>query len=451
MTGADTPSSLREILTVSQLNFSVHSVLEDTFPLLWVEGELTNFSAPSSGHWYFTLKDTQAQVRCAMFKGRNRYTGFKPKNGEHLLVSARVSLYEPRGDYQLIVESMEPAGSGALQRAFEELKNRLQQEGLFATEHKKALPPLPKTLGVVTSPSGAALRDILHVLQRRFPALPVIVYPTSVQGKNAAVEICAALAAAQRHGVCDVLLLARGGGSLEDLWPFNEESVARALYQCSIPVITGIGHETDITIADFVADVRAPTPSAAAELATPDQQQWLQALAQKLDRLQRLMLSSLRVRQSQVNTTAKALVHPRKRLLQQAQRLDELEQRAQQAWRYLQQRRLTQLLATHKQLLARTPLTRVQYASKDLAGLLRRLRLAQAHALDQHRQRVATAGQNLQAVSPLATLQRGYAIVRRAEDKQVVRGADDIAVGAQCETRLAHGYLLCTVLEKHNA
>lgn len=449
-TTADVTASQREIYSVSRLNSAVHAVLAQHFPLVWVEGELTNFSRPSSGHWYFTLKDSQAQVRCAMFKGLNRFVDFKPEAGMQVLVRARLSLYEPRGDYQLVIESMEAAGSGALQRAFEELKNRLQKEGLFAATHKHALPSLPKAIGVITSPSGAAIRDICQVLRRRFPAVPVIVYPCTVQGNGAAKEICAALETAQRHGVCDVLILARGGGSLEDLWPFNEEIVARTLFRCRVPVVTGIGHEVDFTIADFVADQRAPTPSAAAELVVPDQAQWLANLEQKLQRLERILSHQVKSRRLRLAATRKALIHPRSRLLQQSQRLDELEQRRLQAWANLARNRRHRIDSLQRQLWMQSPAHTLDYLGKDLQRLHTRLHRSVNRALESHQQHLLKTSQALHTVSPLATLDRGYAIVIRAEDKKVLRQADDITVGHNVEARLARGRLVCTVAEKYD-
>ena len=258
----------RKIYTVSQLNRETGQLLSRHFLSIRVEGEISNLSTPASGHVYFSLKDANAQVRCAMFKNQRRRGGFKPENGKQVIVTAEVSLYEPRGDYQLIVEHIEEAGDGALRRAFDALKLKLSAEGLFDAANKQSLPALPKAIGVITSPSGAAIRDILTVLQRRFPAIPVIIYPTAVQGTNAQHEIAGAIAIANKSWQCDVLILARGGGSLEDLWAFNEEKVARAIATSSIPIISGIGHETDFTIADFAADLRAPTPSAAAEHAS---------------------------------------------------------------------------------------------------------------------------------------------------------------------------------------
>ena len=265
----------QNILTVTQLNRATSQLLDNHFLSIFVEGEISNFSAPSSGHLYFSLKDANAQVRCAMFKSQQRRLSFTPSNGKQVVIKARVSLYEPRGDFQLIVEHIEEAGDGALRRAFEALKIKLTAEGLFDTAHKNALPLLPQAIGIITSPTGAAIRDIITVLRRRFTAIPVIIYPVSVQGNNAKHEIVKAISLANERNECDVLILGRGGGSLEDLWAFNEEIVARAIFSSTIPIISAVGHETDITIADFVADHRAATPSAAAEHASPDQQEWL--------------------------------------------------------------------------------------------------------------------------------------------------------------------------------
>src|ERR1700684_4170567 len=278
----------RDIYTVSRLNREVRVLLERGFGSLWLEAEISNFAKPSSGHWYFSLKDAAAQVRCAMFRQRNMLCTFTARDGQKVLVRARIGLYEPRGEYQLIVDHMEDAGLGALKRQFEELSARLAAEGLFAADRKRPLPGLPRRIGIITSPTGAAVRDILHVLARRFPAASVLIYPVPVQGAAAAAEIVAALEATGRRAECDVLILARGGGSLEDLWAFNDERLARAIVASPIPVITGIGHEIDFTIADFAADVRAPTPSAAAELVVPDAEEWLTAFVRLGSRLQRV-------------------------------------------------------------------------------------------------------------------------------------------------------------------
>ena len=262
-----------DVYSVTRLNREVRAVLEGSFPTIWVQGEISNLAQPASGHMYFSLKDEFSQVRCAMFQNRNRLLQFRPENGNHVLLRAAISLYETRGEYQLIVEQMEPAGEGALQRAFEELKQRLFKEGLFAEEHKKPVPYMAARIGIITSPTGAAIRDILTVSRRRFPLADIIIYPVAVQGEGAAEQIISMLQTAQRRHECEVLILARGGGSLEDLWAFNNEKLARVIFKCTLPVVTGIGHEIDFTIADFVADKRAPTPSAAAEIVSPDQRQ----------------------------------------------------------------------------------------------------------------------------------------------------------------------------------
>jgi len=277
----------RDIYSVSRLNREVRVLLERGFGSVWLEAEISNFAKPSSGHWYFSLKDAAAQVRCCMFRQRNMLCAFAARDGQKVLVRARIGLYEPRGEYQLVIDHMEDSGLGALKRQFEELSAKLAAEGLFAAERKRPLPMIPKRIGVITSPTGAAIRDILHVLARRFAAVPVLIYPVAVQGATAAAEIAAAVRLAGRRAECDVLILARGGGSLEDLWAFNDEALARAIVASPIPVVSGIGHEIDFTIADFAADVRAPTPSAAAEIAVPDGEEWLISLSRLAHRLQR--------------------------------------------------------------------------------------------------------------------------------------------------------------------
>ena len=376
-------------------------LLEAGLPPCWIEGELSNFARPSSGHWYFTLKDADAQVRCAMFRGANSRVRVAPKDGMHVLLRARVSLYEARGEYQLVAEHLEEAGEGALRRRFEELKARLAAEGLFDAALKRALPRLPKRIGVVTSPTGAAIRDILHVLARRFPAVPVLIYPVPVQGTGAAAEIAAAIRLASERGDADVLILARGGGSLEDLWAFNEEPVARAIRASAIPVVSGVGHEVDFTIADFAADVRAPTPSGAAEIVVPDRAEWRRSLLATQERLARAWRRLGGQARERLAWLARRLelTHPRTRLAARAQRLDELEAR--------------------------------------LARALRR-ELAEARA------RLAAAARTLNAVSPLATLERGYAIVTLA-DGRVVRAARDVVPGDEVRARTASGQFAARV------
>ena len=436
----------RHIFTVSQLNREARELLEGTFPWIWLEGEISNLSRPASGHWYFSLKDDRAQLRCAMFRGRNQGLGFTPENGDQVLVRGRISLYEARGDFQLIAEQMEEAGAGAgaRQRAFEELKTRLNNEGLF--ERKLPLPDLPRCIGVVTSPSGAAIRDILNILKRRFPAIPVIIYPTAVQGRDAASDIVAAINKAGRREECDVLLVARGGGSLEDLWCFNEESVARALFQCPIPIVTGIGHEIDTTIADYVADVRAPTPSGAAELVSPDQQEWQQTLMHYQSRLKRRLQAQITAQQQRLQWLEKRLQqqHPGQQLSQQVQRLDELEQRLlRNIQQQLQQRRL-RLNSQHAELQRHQPLLRISHLNTRFQHLGQRLQQRMQAQLQRCQQRLKNSAHALDTVSPLATLGRGYAIIQ--DDKQaIVRTANSVKPGQQITARLGKGRLNCIV------
>jgi len=331
-----TSTAAREVYTVTRLNQAVRRLLEETFPfLVWVEGEVSNLSQPASGHLYFSLKDASAQARCALFRNRAQLLRGLPRNGQQVLVQARISLYEPRGDFQLIVERLEEAGAGALRRAYDELRLRLEREGLFAAEHKRPLPRFPRRVGVITSTSGAAIQDVLSILRRRFPALPVLVYPVPVQGDGAGAEIARMIDLASRRRDCDVLLLVRGGGSLEDLWAFNEEAVARAIRASAIPIVCGVGHETDVTIADFAADLRAPTPSAAAELVSPDRQEWRRQFSAGQDRLLAATRRRLAAQRQRLIWADQRLArqHPKRRLLDRSQRLDELDQRLRQALR----------------------------------------------------------------------------------------------------------------------
>jgi exodeoxyribonuclease VII large subunit len=444
-TGSGTPN--RDVYTVSRLNQAARQLLEQGLPRIWLEGELSNLSRPSSGHLYFTLKDNRAQIRGAMFRNRNQLLRFKPQEGMQVLVRAKVSLYEPRGDYQLIAESMEEAGDGALQRAFEELKRKLDQEGLFRTEHKLPLPPLPRRIGVVTSPSGAAIRDVLSVLKRRFPAIPVLVYPVPVQGKDAGREIAAMLRRAGERRDCDVLILTRGGGSLEDLWAFNEEAVARAIHASPVPIISAVGHEVDFTIADFVADQRAPTPSAAAELASPDQYEWLAQLRALQARSMRHLQQHLGAHRQQLTALTRRLQlrHPGQYLHQQSQRMDELEQRLRLAIRSRfnsLQAKLNESLGTLRQT---TPIHAIRRAGMQRQVLEQRLGAAVTALLQQRQRRLAVACKSLDTISPLATLDRGYAIVTQHQDRRILHSAALVKPGEQIEARLAQGRLLCTV------
>src|ERR1700688_3201780 len=361
----------RDIYSVSRLNREVRVLLERGFGALWLEGEISNLARPSSGHWYFSLKDATAQVRCAMFRQRNMLSAFAARDGQKVLVRARIGLYEPRGEYQLVIDHMEDAGLGALRRQFEQLAAKLAAEGLFAPERKRSLPALPKRIGVITSPSGAAIHDILHVLARRFAAIPVLLYPVAVQGAAAAAEIVAALNLAGRRAECDVLILARGGGSLEDLWAFNDEALARAIVASPIPIVSGIGHEIDFTIADFAADVRAPTPSAAAEIAVPDGEEWLASLARLAQRLQRGLLRRVEAQRERLRWLVgrAALVSPAARLSQQTQRLDDLDQRMSRALRQILTDCSSLLGERRSRLWQLSPVARVRGAAARQAAL----------------------------------------------------------------------------------
>ena len=436
------------IYTVSQLNRETGVLLGEHFLSIFVEGEISNLSIPASGHCYFTLKDANAQVRCAMFRGQRRHS-FKPENGKQVVVKAQVSLYEPRGDYQLIVEYMEESGEGILRRAFDALKLKLSEEGLFSATHKKDLPLLPKAIGVITSPSGAAIRDILTVLRRRFAAVPVIVYPVAVQGENAKYEIAKAIATANSLKQCDVLILARGGGSLEDLWAFNEEMVARAIYASQIPVIAGVGHETDVTIADFVADLRAATPSAAAEHATPDQQQWLHKFNELEVRLQQYLQRLLRQQQQKVDWLNGRLQqqHPQQKLTHNRQRLDELEIRLKKAvqLKLAHDRRIVETQAAR--LWQCSPMSAIRRNQQLQTYLNERLVTAISSRLKHNDQRLLNASQTLHAVSPLATLSRGYALVTEQASGQIIRSTGQLKSGDKVMTRLAKGHFTSQVNE----
>jgi exodeoxyribonuclease VII large subunit len=435
----------RDVYTVSRLNREVRLLLERGFGILWLEGEISNLARPSSGHWYFSLKDAGAQVRCAMFRQRNMLCTVATRDGQKVLVRARIGLYEPRGEYQLIIDHLEDAGLGALKRQFEELTARLAAEGLFAADRKRALPKLPKRIGIITSPTGAAVRDVLHVLARRFPAIRVLIYPVPVQGAKAAADIIAALTVAARRAECDVLILARGGGSLEDLWAFNDEALARAIVASPIPVITGIGHEVDFTIADFAADVRAPTPSAAAELVVPDAQEWLESVARLNARLQRGMRRRIAEHRQRLHWLSgrAALVSPGARLREQAQRLDELEQSLTRALRrqLLERRERLRWLSGRAALVS--PAARLAQQAQRLGSLQQRLERACLAAQRRARERLKPLVRTLNAVSPLATLERGYAIV--SIGGVILRDAATVEPGTLIEARLATGRLRARV------
>ena len=442
----------RDIYSVSRLNREARVLLESGLGVIWVQGEMSNFSKPGSGHWYFSLKDREAQLRCAMFKQRNVLARFAPREGQLVLARGRVSLYEPRGDYQLIIEHLEDVGVGALQRAFEELRGRLGAEGMFASERKRPLPTTPARIGVITSPTGAAIRDILHVLRHRFPAADVLIYPVAVQGTAAANAIAAALDLASARAECDVLILARGGGSLEDLWPFNDERVARALARCALPVVSGVGHETDVTIADFVADMRAPTPTAAAQMVVPDRGVWLQHLRQLAARFRAAIRRQFTMAAAALNTQRERLqrAHPGARLRQHAQRLDELELRLRRAVAQRLRGAAHQVAGLHAGLTAKAPLGLVRELALRTQSVSERLQAAWTRRLSMSQSRLELAVRALHAVSPLATLDRGFAIVVHAQGPaaasgNLVRHISEVQAGDAIEARLADGFIIARV------
>lgn len=436
-------TATRHILTVSLLNDQVRDLLENSFPNLWVEGEISNLAQPSSGHLYFTLKDAGAQIRAAMFRGNNRFLPFTPKNGQQVLVKARLSLYAPRGDYQLIVEQMEEAGLGALRRAYDELRLRLQAEGLFAAERKRPLPEHVRHLAVITSPTGAAVRDIISVLGRRFPGLPVTVIPVPVQGREAGPAIVRAIALANAQKDFDVILVARGGGSLEDLWAFNEEIVARAIAGSRLPVVSGVGHETDFTIADFVADVRAPTPSAAAELLSQDGEELLDSFEGFEILLTRALRKQLATLTQHLAHLRARLRHPGQRLRDLAQKLDDLELRLNRARQQALREREARLAGLAARLRGQHPGQRLPALQQRVATLDQRLSRAIMLRLREQKTSLQHLAERAQLASPLAILSRGYAIVE--SEGRVLRSVSQAQTGATLSARLADGRITATI------
>ncbi|QTL35970.1 exodeoxyribonuclease VII large subunit [Pseudoalteromonas viridis] len=436
-----------KVYSVSRLNREIRSLLEQGFASLQLTGEISNFVAPASGHWYFSLKDDKAQIKAAMWRGNNRYCRYRPQNGEQVLVQARVSVYEPRGDYQLIVEQMAPAGEGLLKQQFEALKLRLAGEGLFSSQHKQPLPARINRVGVVTSPTGAAIRDILSVLKRRAPQLEVVIYPTQVQGQEAHHQIAAQIALANSRNEVDVLIVGRGGGSLEDLWCFNEEAAARALFASQLPVISAVGHEIDTTISDYVADLRAPTPSAAAELVSPDGAEILAQLRQQKQRLAGAMQRYVSQQGQQLHNVHQRLLlqHPQTQLMQQAQKVDELSSRLHRAMNHQQHRAQSRVALAQQRLAQFHPEQKLRYANAHLDSLRDKLIRAMQTSQQQHQQQLALLAARLDSVSPLAVLARGYSITKSAQ--KVVKSTQDVAVGDVLTTELHDGRLQTQVLE----
>jgi len=438
-------------ISVSELNRQARQLLEQGIAKVWVEGEVSNLARPASGHVYFTLKDASAQLRCAWFRQRQRGPTLQLKNGDKMLALGKVGIYEARGEYQMVVERMESIGEGELRRRFELLKIKLQGEGLFDDERKQALPALPTCIGIVTSPSGAAVRDILTVLKRRFPLVPVVIYPSAVQGDAAAAELVTAIKTAVRRNECDLLMISRGGGSLEDLWPFNEETVARAIADCPIPVVSAVGHEVDFTIADFVADLRAPTPSGAAELVVPDQDEWQRLIAATAARIATLS-------RRYVENTAQTLDWLSKRLAQvspdaivarQSAWLGNLRQVMVAAMRHRLTKRSADIESVRYRLLQQSPAVRVQSNVTQLAGLGHRLATSGRNQVFNLQSQLNVVARGLHSVSPLATLDRGYAIVTDSKSGQVLSDTGKLKKGDSISARLATGSLDATVTQVH--
>lgn len=444
------PESKPSAISVSELNRQVKRMLEVSYAQVWVTGELSSLARPSSGHWYFSLKDEKAQIKCAMFRGANQRLRFQPKEGDKVIVRGKLSLYEGRGDYQLIVDSMEPVGLGELQAAFDALKLKLMGEGLFDAQHKKALPKTPKRLCVITSRSGAVIHDIIHVAKRRFPALHISLIPVNVQGEGAAQEIANAIRLANAHQLADVLIVGRGGGSLEDLWAFNEELVARAIYESELPIISAVGHEVDVSIADMVADYRAPTPSAAAEYITPDQYE----LSQKLDDQQRRLSFLVRNKMAQAtrstNSAEKRIRHPGHLLEEKALRALSLEKELKQLALLATQKRRALVSQQETQMQRFQPKLQVERSQRRTELAFNRIqeRFNQAYAEQTHRLSLAASG--LHVVSPLATLERGYSIISDSSGK-VIRARKGLKKGQVVEARLKDGLAQLEVLSTSKA
>jgi exodeoxyribonuclease VII large subunit len=437
------------ILSVSALNRRGKKLLEEAFPSVWVTGEISNLATPASGHWYFTLKDDNAQVRCAVFRNVNFRARFKPRNGDQVVIRGKLSLYENRGEYQLIGQHLEAAGDGALQRAFEELKARLAAEGLFDQDRKKEIPAHPRHIAVITSPGGAAIHDILTVFRRRHASTQITVIPSLVQGKDAAQQLCAAVELANRQAKTleppiDTLLISRGGGSLEDLWSFNDEQLARAIVASDLPVVSAVGHETDFTISDLAADLRAPTPSAAAELLSPDSGELLLQLDRLRKRLARAIRQQVQLLSQQAQWLAKQLRHPGSRLQEQSQRLDELDLRLQRASNQLIGNARANWQFRHSRLLAATPKQLANQLQQRNFNLQQRLYRAIIQCLDNAGSTLQARSELLHSVSPLNTLQRGYAVVSTASG-EMVRSSKQVGTGQEVTARLAEGRLKCRV------
>ena len=434
----------KHIFSVNELNKQAKALLESTLSSVWLEGEISNLAQPRSGHLYLTLKDDNAQIRAAMFRGKNISLGFKPKNGQQVLVKGQLSIYTARGDYQLIIDKMEEAGLGALQRAYEALKQKLGNEGLFNEDSKTPLPEHPRNIGIITSPTGAAIHDILSVLKRRSPLTKALIYPVIVQGEEAPKQLCSAIETANQRNECDVLIIGRGGGSLEDLWAFNNEDVARCIAASTIPIVSAVGHQVDFTIADFVADERAATPSAAAELLSQDQGELLDTFMNYQKWLSNHLAQQLQQYKQRLAWTEKRLIHPGKRLDEHSQRLDELESRLTQNIHSTLAVCTGTFKTINAKLIAQTPAHVIKHNQLKTINLSTRLSQPLQQAIQQHKSSLAHLAQRLNTISPLATLGRGYAIVHDSQ-QAIIRDAKHVKPNDEIVAKLGKGALVCTV------
>jgi len=436
---------LRYILTVSELTQEIKDILEDRFSDVWVEGEISNLRLPPSQHIYFTLKDNFSQVRAVLFRAQARTLRFVPKDGLHVICKGRVSLYEKRGDYQLILESVEPKGIGALQLAFSQLKERLEKEGLFDSARKKPIPMVPRKIGIITSPTGSVIQDMLHILKRRFENLHIILYPVRVQGEGASSEIAEAIDFFNKRMEVDVIIVGRGGGSLEDLWAFNEERLARAIYHSKIPVISAVGHETDYTIADFVADLRAPTPSAAAELVVRDRREIDQTLHYLEGRLESQLLQTLQEYRAHLSHLIKTFKEPGKKVEEYLLRVDDFVNRLHRFAAWGLKRKEEKCLRLSESLLLRSPVQRVRSLRSAISEVKRRLAQSTKFSVEIQRERITGILGKLDSLSPLSILQRGYSITRKFPSLQILREAIRVKEGDKVQITLYQGTLLCAV------
>ena len=438
-------SPIRTILTVSELTREIKDLLEMTFSDLWVEGEISNLRVPPSGHTYFTLKDDLSQIHAVLFKSQARRLRFDPEDGLQVICRGRLSLYEKRGEYQLILEAMEPKGIGALQLAFLQLKERLEKEGLFDVGRKRPLPMLPRKIGIVTSPTGAVIRDMLHIIDRRFENVHILLYPVRVQGEGASAEIAEGIDYLNQQGEVDVIIVGRGGGSLEDLWAFNEEVVARAIYRSRVPVISAVGHETDYTISDFVADLRAPTPSAAAELVVREKRETKNTIHSLTIRLENQMLQTVQEVRTHLSHLRRIMGDPKRRIEEHLLRVDERVNRMVLVTSWTLKRDREQYLRHRSNLFLRNPRQRIQNVRLLLSQKQKDLAQNVKHGIEIQKKRLEGMLGKLDSLSPLAILKRGYSITRKTPSLQIVRSASQVREGERVEVKLHEGTLLCGV------